>query len=200
VAAGLTPFDIGGDSRGSIQCPATYCGVFGLRPTEHRVPLTGTIFIDPIRKFRVLATAEPMARSVGDLRLAMQVIAGPDGRDPEVPPVLWRDTAPVELNGLRVGYSPGYPSFVAGEIRAGTDALAAELQELGVIVEDRLPDPALPEHGQVVEGTMADAGIGGRITRTRVGWAGLRSAVELFGGLGPAGPVHGQLGAVLRHP
>ena len=78
---GLTPFDIGGDSRGSIQCPAAYCGVFGLRPTEHRVPLTGTIFIDPIRKFRVLATAGPMARSVGDRRLAMQVITGPDGRD-----------------------------------------------------------------------------------------------------------------------
>jgi amidase len=57
----------------------------------------------------------------------------------------------VELAGLRVGYSPDYPSFVAGEIRAGTDALAAELQELGVIVEDRLPDPALAEYGQVVE-------------------------------------------------
>jgi amidase len=151
VAAGLTPFDIAGDTRGSIQCPAAYCGMFGMRPTEHRVPLTGTIFIDPIRKFRVLTTAGPMARSVEDLRLAMQVIAGPDGRDPEVPPVPWRDTAPVELTGLRVGYPPEYPSFVDGEIRAGTDALVAELQELGVIVEDRLPDPALAEHGQVVE-------------------------------------------------
>ena len=92
-----------------------------------------------------------MARSVEDLQQAMQVIAGPDSRDPEVPPVPWRDTAPVELTGLRVGYSPEYPSFVDGEIRAGTDALVAELQELGVIVEDRLPDPALAEYGQVVE-------------------------------------------------
>jgi amidase len=108
VAAGLTPFDIAGDSHGSIQCPAAFCGVFGMRPTEHRVPLTGTIFVDPIRKFRVLATAGPMDRSVEDLRLAMQVIAGPDGRDPKVPPVLWRDISPVELKGLRVGYSPGY--------------------------------------------------------------------------------------------
>jgi Asp-tRNA(Asn)/Glu-tRNA(Gln) amidotransferase A subunit family amidase len=94
-----TVIDIAGDTRASIQCPAAFCGVFGLRPTEHRVPLTGTIFIDLIRKFRVLATAGPMARSVEDLRLAMQVIAGPDGRDPEVPPVSWRDTAPVELTG-----------------------------------------------------------------------------------------------------
>ena len=41
-------------------------------PTEHCVPLTGTLFIDPIPKFRVLATVGPMARSVGDLRLAMR--------------------------------------------------------------------------------------------------------------------------------
>jgi Amidase len=57
VAAWLTPFDVAGDTRGSIQCPAAFCGVFGMRPTEHRVPLTGTIFIDPIRKFRVLTTS-----------------------------------------------------------------------------------------------------------------------------------------------
>ena len=81
----------------------------------------------------------------------MQVISGPDCGDPEVPPVSWRDTAPVELTELRVEYSPEYPSFVAGEVRAGTDALVAELQELGVIIEDRLPDPALAEYGQVVE-------------------------------------------------
>jgi amidase len=53
VAAGPTPFDIGGDTRGSIQSPAAFCGAFGMRPTEHRPPLTGTLFIDPIRKFRV---------------------------------------------------------------------------------------------------------------------------------------------------
>jgi amidase len=151
VAAGLTPFDIGGDTRGSIQCPATFCGVFGMRPTEHRVPLTGTLFIDPIRKFRVKTTAGPMARSVADLRLAMQVISDPDGHDPEVPPLLRRDTAPVQLTGLRLAYSPNYPSFVAGEIRARTDALATELQQQGVIVEDRLPDPALADHGHLVD-------------------------------------------------
>src|SRR4051812_10086198 len=66
VAAGLTPLDIAADSTGSIQSPATYCGVFGLRPTEHRVPLTGTLFVDPIRKFRVLTTAGPMARTIAD--------------------------------------------------------------------------------------------------------------------------------------
>ena len=60
---------------------------------DHRpAPAPGTLFIDPIRKFRVLTTAGPMARSIADLRLALQVISGPDGRDPEVPPVPWRET------------------------------------------------------------------------------------------------------------
>jgi amidase len=151
VAAGLTPLDIAGDTSGSIQCPAAFCGVFGMRPTEHRVPLTGTLFIDPIRKFRVLTTAGPMARSIADLRLAMQVISGPDGRDPEVPPLPWRATGPAELAGLRVAYAPGFPLSVDGEIRAGTDALARELDKLGMIVEDRLPDPDLARQGPLVD-------------------------------------------------
>jgi Asp-tRNA(Asn)/Glu-tRNA(Gln) amidotransferase A subunit family amidase len=63
VAASLTPFDIAGDTSGSLQCPAAFCGVFGMRPTEHRVPMTGMLFIHPVRRFRVLTTAGPMARA-----------------------------------------------------------------------------------------------------------------------------------------
>jgi amidase len=114
VAAGLTPLDIAADSSGSIQCPAAYCGVLGMRPTEHRVPLTGTLFIDPVRKFRVLTTAGPMARTVADLRLAMQLISGPDRRDPEVPPMPWREPGPAELAGLRVAYSPDKQCVATG--------------------------------------------------------------------------------------
>jgi amidase len=155
VAAGLTPFDIAGDTSGSIQCPAAFCGVFGMRPTEHRVPMTGMMFIDPVRMTRVLTTAGPVARSVADLRLALEVIGGPDGHDPEVPPVPWQPTGPADLNGLRVAYSPGYPPLVAAEIRAGADRLAARLDELGAAVEDRLPDPALAGYGQIVEDLLS---------------------------------------------
>ena len=147
VAAGLTPLDIAADTGGSIQCPAAFCGVFGMRPTGHRVPLTGTLFIDPVRKFRVLTTAGPMARSVADLRLALQLIAGPDGLDPEVPPVPWRETG-------WPGW-PGYPPSADAEIRAGTDALAGELDTLGAIVEDGLPDPELAGQGQLMDELFA---------------------------------------------
>jgi amidase len=155
VAAGLTPFDIAGDTSGSIQCPAAFCGVFGMRPTEHRVPVTGMLYINPVRQLRALVTAGPVARSVGDLRLALEVIGGPDGHDPEVPPVPWHPAGPADLNGLRVAYSPGFPSLVDAEIRAGADRLAAELDELGAVVEDRLPDPALARYGQLVEEFLA---------------------------------------------
>ena len=43
LAAGMTPFDIGTDLSASIRIPAHFCGVFGLKPTEQRVPLTGLI-------------------------------------------------------------------------------------------------------------------------------------------------------------
>jgi amidase len=105
VAAGLTPLDIGLDTLGSIQNPAHYCGVYGMRPTEHRVPMSGVFFLDPVRKFRVMSVAGPMARSVEDLRLALRIIAGPDGFDTHVPPVSWRDLELSTLHDLRIAYS-----------------------------------------------------------------------------------------------
>ena len=77
------------------------------------------------------------------------------GADPEVPPVPWRPAGPVALDGLRVAYSPGYPPSVDPEIRAGADRVAAELDKLGAVVEDRLPDPALAGYGQLVAGDKA---------------------------------------------
>jgi hypothetical protein len=89
--------------------------------------LTGTLFIDPIRKFRLLTMARPMTRSLADLRLMLQVISGPDGHDSEVPPVPWRQARPMKLTRLQAAYPPS----VAGEIRAGTEALAVELDKPG---------------------------------------------------------------------
>ena len=102
LAAGLTPLDVGLDTLGSIQEPAHYCGVYGMRPTEHRVPLSGVFFVDPVRKFRLMSVVGPMARSVEDLRLALRVLAGPDGLDTHVPPIPWRDLPEPEVHNLRI--------------------------------------------------------------------------------------------------
>jgi amidase len=141
VAAGLTPLDIGLDTLGSIQNPAHYCGVYGMRPTEHRVPMSGVFFLDPVRKFRVMSVAGPMARSVEDLRLALRIIAGPDGFDTHVPPVSWRDLELSTLHDLRIAYSSEFPkSSTQVEIRTMVEDVVQELTGEGAKVEQRVPD------------------------------------------------------------
>jgi amidase len=118
LAAGLTTLDIGMDTLGSIQNPTHYCGVFGMRPTEHRVPLTGAFFLDPVRKFRMMSVAGPMARSVEDLRLALRIIAGPDGLDTHVPPVVWRDLERPKMADLSIAWSSEFPGSSTQAVRS----------------------------------------------------------------------------------
>src|SRR6516225_5213509 len=94
LAAGMTPFEIGTDLSSSIRIPAHFCGVFGLKPTERRVPLTGLI-PNPQnrpRPIRIMSSIGPMARSVEDLELIYSIIAGPDGHDTDIQPMPEADT------------------------------------------------------------------------------------------------------------
>jgi amidase len=145
VAAGMVPFDIGTDLSASIRLPGAYCGIFGLKPTERRVPMTGVV-PDPRgtpRPLRVMACAGPMARSVDDLALLYRIIAGPDGRDTEVLPVPVRETPEVTLRGLRVAFAPTFPGLpAAAGIRDAVQALASQLAPLCQAVEEA-PLPAV---------------------------------------------------------
>lgn len=146
LAAGLTPLDVGGDTLGSIQNPAHFCGVFGMRPTEHRVPLTGMFFLDSVRKFRILSVAGPMARSVEDLRLALRILGGPDGLDTHVPPVSWRDLEPPRMRDLRIAWSSEFPeSSTRDEIRATVEDVVRELTGKAAIVERHMPEVDLKD-------------------------------------------------------
>jgi amidase len=104
VAAGLACFDVGSDLSGSIRIPSAFCGVFGLKPTVGRIPVTGQI--PPLpgmpRPDRIQGTAGPIARSAADLGALMCVLSGPDGVDLEVPPVPFRDVPRISVRGLRV--------------------------------------------------------------------------------------------------
>src|SRR5919112_928777 len=152
LAAGLTPLDVGLDTLGSIQNPAHYCGVYGMRPTEHRVPLTGAFFLDPLRKFRVMSVAGPMARSVEDLRLALGLLAGPNGRDSHVPAVPWREPDPPEARDLRIAWSAEFPgSSVQDEIRAAVEKAARELARQGTAVEEGVPKVDLKQQYELAE-------------------------------------------------
>ena len=68
---------IGGDQGGSIRIPAAWCGVVGLKPTHGLVPYTGIVGMDA-----TFDHTGPMARTVADATLLLEVIAGKDPLDP----------------------------------------------------------------------------------------------------------------------
>jgi amidase len=142
VAAGLAPFDIGSDLGGSIRFPAHLCGVYGLKPTERTVSLAGHLADPPgmTRNFRIMFSHGPIARDVDDLELALRAIAGPDGRDPEVPPLPLPEPGAVRLDALRIAFAPSFPgSPVAGEISAAVEGFAGSLSGAVARVEPALP-------------------------------------------------------------
>lgn len=106
VASGASAAGIGSDSGGSIRLPAAWCGAYGLKPTEGRVPGTGHF---P----RVGALSDgrtqigPLARSVPDLERLLAVIAGPDWRDAGVPPVPLLSSSRADLRGARFAVLAG---------------------------------------------------------------------------------------------
>lgn len=106
VAAGLFPVSIGTDTGGSIRGPAAYCGVSGLMPTFGRVPTAGLIPLG-----FSLDRVGPIARSARDCGMVLEVIGGPDSRDPfsavvsDPPPLSAFDGS---LSGVRVGVDRGH--------------------------------------------------------------------------------------------
>lgn len=134
----MTPFEMGTDLSASIQIPAHFCGVYGLKPTERRVPLTGLIpGIPTPRSVRIMSCIGPMARTVEDLALLYALIAGPGGRDTEVAPVSVGDMPQLALKDLRIAIAPTFPGIpVAEEIRDAIEALAQQLGSIGVHVEE----------------------------------------------------------------
>ncbi len=77
VGAGLVPFAIGSETWGSIQYPAAFCGVTGLRPTYGRVSRHGAMALS-----WTMDKLGPLARTVEDCGTVLAAIAGPDPADP----------------------------------------------------------------------------------------------------------------------
>src|SRR6202453_46288 len=77
VAAGGVDLAIGGDQGGSIRMPASFCGIYGMKPTHGLVPYTGIMPIE-----LTLDHTGPMTATVEDNALLLEVLAGPDGLDP----------------------------------------------------------------------------------------------------------------------
>ncbi|RWM09660.1 MAG: amidase [Mesorhizobium sp.] len=154
VATGMTPFEVGTDMQDSIRLPAAFCGVYGLKPTEHRISLAGA-FPDPggaPRSVRLMSCVGPLARNPEDLALIYRIIAGPDGTDTDLAPVPIDPTSKLELNSLRIAFASTFPGFpIAAEISAAVERLAAGLASAGGgIGQARLPK--LDLHDDLAEG------------------------------------------------
>lgn len=146
IAAAGSPIGLGSDSGGSIRMPAAYCGIAALKPTTGLVPSTGAYGL-PGGLSDPRSQVGPMARYVSDLRIALRVLAGPDGVDSAVVPVrVWRSP---NLDGMRVAwYADDGLSRPKPAISAAVKAAARALGEAGCSVTEARP-PSLSEAYQV---------------------------------------------------
>jgi aspartyl-tRNA(Asn)/glutamyl-tRNA(Gln) amidotransferase subunit A len=143
VALGAGPLSLGTDAGGSVRIPASFSGIFALKPTYGRVPLY------PASAFGTLAHVGPMTRDAADAALLMDVVCGRDPRDWSQlgpTPGSFRDQLSEDLTGLRVAFSPDFggqvpvDDEVAAAVRAAVDRLAG----LGAHVEHADPGFADP--------------------------------------------------------
>lgn len=138
LAAGYCPLAIGTDAGGSIRIPASFCGVFGLKPTFGRVAAW------PASPFTTLAHVGPMSRSVADSALLLNVIAEPDARDWYQQPFAQVDFSwnlDKSLRGAKIAFSPrlGWVERVDSGVETIVASVARRFAELGAQVVDADP-------------------------------------------------------------
>ena len=145
LAAGLCTLSMGTDGGGSVRIPASFTGLFGIKPTQGRVPRFGGYGRPSANHF---SQSGPITRTVADSALLLQVIAGPDTRD--ITSI--RETAPdfsanlsSGVSGMRLAWSSdlGYAA-VDPEVVDITKQAAMKFIGLGANMDDaklKLEDP-----------------------------------------------------------
>ena len=138
MAASLCSLATGGDGGGSIRIPCSFCGIYGIKPTQGRVPK----YVAPGAPYAInlFAQSGPMTRTVRDSALLLQAMAGYHPMDPttmrETPPDFMA-AVDRDIKGLRIAWSPdfGYAG-VEPEVAEVTAAAATVFEELGCSVEE----------------------------------------------------------------
>jgi amidase len=133
---------IGTDQGGSIRIPASWSGVVGIKPTYGLVPYTGVMSIDP-----TLDHVGPMARSVADTALLLEVIAGKDpldNRQREVTTAAYSESLGKPVNGLKLGVvREGFTQAGAQpDVNAAVNRAVKALEKLGC----RANEISIPAH------------------------------------------------------
>jgi Asp-tRNA(Asn)/Glu-tRNA(Gln) amidotransferase A subunit family amidase len=156
VAANMVPVALGSQTNGSVIRPASYCGVFGYKPTHGLISRTGVL-----KQSRHLDHVGILARSVEDLALVAQPLMRFDPRDPDMRPKAQRDLVTTATSAPPVPPRLGFvrsPSWeqASDDTKAGFSELVAELGDRAV--ELTLPpafDAALTIHRTIFEADIA---------------------------------------------
>jgi amidase len=146
VAAGIGHIAHGTDIAGSIRYPAYACGVHGLRPTVGRIAAFNAALPERPIGPQISAVSGPLARTIGDLRIALAAMSAPDMRDP------WWVPAPLE--------GPDMPKRAAmclepdglepvAEVKAAVADAAKRLERAGWVVEEITATPPLREAAEL---------------------------------------------------
>jgi len=139
LACGMLPIADGGDTGGSLRNPANYCNVVGLRPSAGRVPSYPAGMA-----WSTLSVEGPMARTVQDVALMLEAIAGPDPRAPLAiaePGSLFARPLDRDFKGVRIAWSRdlgGLP--IDPRVTAALERQRAVFAAIGCLIDEAEPD------------------------------------------------------------
>ncbi len=138
LAAYLCPLATGSDGGGSIRIPSHFCGIYGIKPTQGRVSFYSGAPAAPTPN--IFSQSGPLARTVRDAALLLQVLAGHDPRDPlslREEPADYVSAADRDIAGMRLAWSPDFGfADVHPDVADVAYRAARAFEELGCQVEE----------------------------------------------------------------
>ncbi|MEZ4681734.1 MAG: amidase [Caldilineaceae bacterium] len=139
LATGMLPIADGSDTGGSLRNPANFCNVVGFRPSPRRVP----VWPNSMGWFPI-SVKGPMARTVQDVALMLQALAGPDPRSPignREPGSVFARPLDRDFKGTRIAWSHDLGSFpVDPRITTVIDGQRSAFETIGCLVEEGEPN------------------------------------------------------------
>ena len=153
LGTGMSPLELGNDAGGSVRLPALFGGVAALKPSYGRLPADQSVGSrDLTLASQLIPVSGVFARSVVNLRLAFELLAGPDSRDPRAVPAPL--DGPFLAAPIRVAVCPDPGGLgVQPEVVGAVELAASALEDAGYLIETvdvpRLAD-TLEAYGQLI--------------------------------------------------